>query len=423
MMNIPLAKSELMLFDRPSAQVSINSSKWVDIHPLNSVGENTAPIEFNVNASDDSYLDLNDTSLYVRFHVSPIDPSKPFAVNDVAPVNNILSSLFSDVELSLNNTVVEGGSFMYPYQSYLTNMLNYSRDVKKSNLKSSGFYIDEANKFDLKDNKGHCDRFLLISKGTSVELMGPLNVSFLQQAKYLLPKINMKLKLSRSKSDFILQNYGNKKANIKIDECILYIRQVKVNPIILKSHEDGLKINNAVYPYQKLNVSNFTISKGASTESREIFVNSPTPKLLIISLVSNSAFNGSLKKNPFNFKHFDLNFVGLYVNGESIPFPPIHMDVENDQYIRAYTSMIQNLEHFTRDESNGITPEEFIGGSTMFVFNLTPDLCYNGGQLYNNNNVRLDLKFKKPLDESINVILYSIIDGCVEVTSDRKIIQ
>ena len=186
-----------------------------------------------------------------------------------------------------------------------------------------------------------------------------------------------------------------------------------------------MNLRNAIYPIQKCEVTNFTISRGSTTDTREILINGDTPKLVVIGMVDNFAFNGDYKKNPFNFQHFDLNFISLKKNAEAIPMPPLGLDFKKGYSIMAYMQMIQNLEMYTTDRSNGITQHEYENGSTLFVYNLTPDLSFGGGyaQRYESSNLRLDLKFAEPLPTSINVIIFSILDGVIEITKTRDVVR
>lgn len=54
------------------------------------------------------------------------------------------------------------------------------------------------------------------------------------------------------------------------------------------------------------------------------------PKRVIVGLVSNKAFNGDFKANPFNFQDYMLNFFSLYIDGEQIPSRPLQPDYSND---------------------------------------------------------------------------------------------
>jgi hypothetical protein len=39
------------------------------------------------------------------------------------------------------------------------------------------------------------------------------------------------------------------------------------------------------------------------------------PKRLVIGCIDSDALNGTITKNPFDFKHFKINFVALNVDG------------------------------------------------------------------------------------------------------------
>ena len=54
------------------------------------------------------------------------------------------------------------------------------------------------------------------------------------------------------------------------------------------------------------------------------------PERLIIGYVDSNALNGTITKNPFDFKHYKINFVALNVDG------PLQLDFENAGYIRSY---------------------------------------------------------------------------------------
>ena len=57
-------------------------------------------------------------------------------------------------------------------------------------------------------------------------------------------------------------------------------------------------------------------------------------------IVNNRAFNGDLGSNPFNFKHYNLSEIALYLDGQQqFALKPIQSDYANGLYIRAYESL------------------------------------------------------------------------------------
>jgi hypothetical protein len=54
------------------------------------------------------------------------------------------------------------------------------------------------------------------------------------------------------------------------------------------------------------------------------------PKRLVIACVDSDALNGAIGNNPFDFKHYKINFVALNVDGRQIPTKPLQPDFKNN---------------------------------------------------------------------------------------------
>jgi len=48
----------------------------------------------------------------------------------------------------------------------------------------------------------------------------------------------------------------------------------------------------------------------------EKVVSDQLPTRLVVGLVSNAAFNESRTLNPFNFKHYNLSEIAIYLDGQ-----------------------------------------------------------------------------------------------------------
>ena len=112
------AKSELDLFSVPPTQTSIESGTFVEYHPISSLADG-APIEFEVGSSGDDYIDFANSYLYVRAKITKGDGSNLADTAKVGPVNNFLHSLFSQVDVSLNGTLITNSTNTYPYRAYI----------------------------------------------------------------------------------------------------------------------------------------------------------------------------------------------------------------------------------------------------------------------------------------------------------------
>ena len=61
---------------------------------------------------------------------SPVD-----AAVAVAPINNTLHSLFSQIDGFLNDVKVSSATTTYPYRAYIETQLNYGTDAKNQGFK------------------------------------------------------------------------------------------------------------------------------------------------------------------------------------------------------------------------------------------------------------------------------------------------
>jgi hypothetical protein len=89
----------------PATQTSVESGIYVEYHSVSSIRDG-APIKFDVTASGDDYIDLADSFLYARAKIIRANGDKLDAADTAEPVKNFLHSLFSQVDISLNGTLI-----------------------------------------------------------------------------------------------------------------------------------------------------------------------------------------------------------------------------------------------------------------------------------------------------------------------------
>jgi len=97
-MQCKCSKSELDLFAGLPAQTSIKGNKTVPYKPVASISNN-APIEFVVPGHGDDYIDLPHT-IFIKVKITKTDGfTLTSADKKIAPVNDFLSAIFSEVQL------------------------------------------------------------------------------------------------------------------------------------------------------------------------------------------------------------------------------------------------------------------------------------------------------------------------------------
>ena len=65
------------------------------------------------------------------------------------------------------------------------------------------------------------------------------------------------------------------------------------------------------------------------------------PRRIVVGLISNEAFNGSLVHNPFAFKNYDVNNFVLYIDGDQFPNKPLKPNLSEDQFLRSYMTLFE----------------------------------------------------------------------------------
>ncbi|MEL7309815.1 MAG: hypothetical protein AAGK05_19550, partial [Pseudomonadota bacterium] len=204
------------------------------------------------------------------------------------------------------------GQHMYPYNAYLSTLLQFHPSAKKTHLTAWGWNEDTPGKFDDDvANDGITFRRAETDNGKSWELMGPLFLDLTRQPRYLLPQTDMRLKLLPAKAKFALQSTGaSTDYDYEIEKCVLYVRRIRVNESVHAGHNKGLMKQNAKYILNHMSITSFTITKGNSSYIKDNLFASQIPKLLVVGLLEHDAFNGNMKKSPFNFQFWSSQSFG-----------------------------------------------------------------------------------------------------------------
>ena len=436
------AKSELELFEIPPTQTSVEESRFEYFYPLTSL-DRSGPIEFKITASESEYIDTSKTYIYFKARILDENSQKlvdktsddDATVPDksvVYPISYFISSAFKQVEVHLNSQPVGSADSLYPYRAYMETVLSYGTDVKKHQLSTGLFYQDsyemsETNKANITAgttrNKGAKARWDKTKFSRSFEVMGTIHSEIFQQNKLIPSKVGIYLKFHRADPSFALMAADrNQKYKIQIEKATLIANIKKIASHVRTAHETRLLQTNARFPVRRVEMRYFTRGPGMSDLSEPNVVNGVLPKRIGFGLVSTDAFNGDLKKNPFDFQHFNASRVCLKQNGISVPFDALTLDYGNNEYVLQYFLLMHSTGQWNKDRSNGIHPFRDRDGYTMYAYNLTADQSH--GSVFNlvrEGNLSIEIKLKEPSTESITIVCYLEYDSIIEIDSDRNI--
>ena len=231
----------LCLFDEADVQMDIIRSIRVDYYPETNITPG-APIEFRIPGTPDEYIDLGDIRILMHLKITNKDGTNLIAGAKVGFINQPLSSCFQDVFLKIADTQVEGGQHLYPYNAYLSTLLQFHPSAKRTHLEAWGWSEDTPAKFN--DVTGGNNGFTLRSTGTQGsnvwEIMGPLILDMTRQPRYLLPQTNLHLKFSPAKDAFVLIGHADN-YKYEIVKCELQVPRISVLDAVVNGHNKGLE--------------------------------------------------------------------------------------------------------------------------------------------------------------------------------------
>jgi len=419
-------KSELDLFQPPSIQTNILKNEEVAYKPITSL-ENQSVIEFACYGHADTYLDLSSINLCLKFQITKNDgsPYKETDVDQPGMVNNMLHSLFRQVNISLNGKNINSTDGNYSYRAYIEQLLNYGDDAYKTHLQLPGWTLEPKNLDTLAANDGLKTRSNLTKNSSIVEVYGKLHADMLNQPLFLLNNVDLRIALTLNKPEFYLLGVDTDTSLVKVIEATLYIKHAHINPNILIAHHKMLENTTAKYHYKRNEIKSFTIPSGGNSISLDNIVLGQLPTNLIFMMVDNDAYAGKRSKNPYNFKHNKMTSFALYVNGVQIPNEPIHMNFSNGtMYARAYSTLFTANGILHTPQGNLITKEMFKDGYFMLAFDLTADMSSNEScnSLMNQGSLRIEARFGEAINSTKTCLVYLEYDTTLEIDKNRNII-
>lgn len=426
--------SSLELFTVPPTQVGIESGVWDNVrsHPQ---FHDSNSITFDIPADTKRYISLNQTELWLSVRLQKKTPgtnavdailNDTVAANnaDVTPINNLIHSLFSQIEVSLNGKEVENTNANYAYKAYIGNLLSYDQDAKRTFLESEFFFKDDnltaKSVFGTEPkNSGMVARYNRFKTNQPVQMRARLHCDMFNTNKELLTSVPITIKLTRNKPSFYLTGVSEHHL-IVIDDCFLRVRRITVAKEIMLHHAMELEKKSAQYPIRRTVVKVVTLPYSATSITISNIHSGIMPGRVIMGLVKNTDYDGTLDSNPFYFRNYNVQQLTLKVSSQALPYSSgIKMDFDKDTYLEGYWTLFQDIQ----ERSCDITYKEYKNGFTLYAFDLTPDLC-NGDHVskYKDGTLELDLVFGAAITDSVTAVFYMEFDNVIEITKQRNVL-
>lgn len=406
-------------------------------------------MEFYIPASTEEYLDLHNTKLHATFDIIKSGGGPCVAADEVGPINDIFNGLWDNVELFLNDRLVSHSTNTHGYTSILSHYIHDSEESLHSERSMRLIYKDTAAQldatnaktpnaveaiqgFDLKEdgsgvidtdvgNHGLHRRYLHSRLSQDVTVIGVPRIDFFEQVRYLPSGISVKLRFHRQKNAYMVMSAADNYL-LRLKKVHLMVRKVRVSPGIQLGHADALRTQPAKFPITRKECKVIAVPQGFQTFVKDNIFLGQLPKRVVVGMVDSDAFSGVCTKNPYNFKHNNLNFIQLYTDGEPVLAKPLKPNVSGKDYLECYETLYRGFDKLDGTKSSIIKREDWDKGYSLFAFDLTPD--YDDDDHYpiiKHGNLRLEMNFAEALEGPTNIIIYAEFDNIIEITEDRNI--
>ena len=335
--NPEIHTEEIALFSRPPVNVAEDRISWHEIRPSYMSNAEYSSINFSILGNSSQYLKLSDSELYVRITIQKEDGT-PYKIFDEAnkllpikeretgtPIDFILHSMWSSVDIKMNNNLVSESGTNYMYKALMETLLSYDENTKKIQLANEGFTGDSGDFTQINPdsppyNHGLKIRHKWFKDFVTVEFVGPLMADICNQDRLILPGVDVDIKLWPTRDEFRLITHPvGLRCKLLIDEIYLNVCKVNVSPEVMMGHNAALEIADSIYPFARTDICTFNIAEGNFGMNIEDIWQGEVPTRLVVGFVKSQAYNGDYHLNPFHFEHFDVSDIGFFVNGEATP--------------------------------------------------------------------------------------------------------
>ncbi len=210
-MDVDCSVSSLDLFDTQLIQRDVIDGYYKEVQPVNSLqGGNV--VEFRIPGEGKAFTDLRHCYLKMHIGVKKANGRNlDAAAEKVSLINYIGSTLFSEIDISLNGTHISS-STNHALRSIIDVMMNYWREAKEGQLQAALFYKDTAGQMDTSEtepadpatpvNQGLKSRWEWVKSNNSIELIARIHSDIFLQPKMLVNGVEMQLTFHKNKDSF-----------------------------------------------------------------------------------------------------------------------------------------------------------------------------------------------------------------------------
>lgn len=417
-------RSELDIFQKQGTDMSVVSSHSTDYFPSSPLTDSLAPITFNVMGTNEHYIDLSKTRLYMRMKVTKADGTALGATDFTVPANNICHSAFNQCTVWLNDQQITPTSMFYAYRAYLERLLCTSKEFNKTQAALAGYYkeTDPANKDQTKEDSFK-KRFDISALSAVFEVLGRIHADIFCSGTFLPPGVDMRIALTRAPDAFALVAAGTTTAfKLNILEAKLQVTRCKIQPAVALSHIKMWESGQVANMYlNRVDVRSYGLATGTLSNVNENLIVGELPSRMVIALVATQSMIGSMATNPFIFAGNSLSNISVSINSDVNETRDLEVNftAATKRTKEAVHNLYRSLGIDNQDCAIDLSEEDFVNGRALYVYDLAP--AGEAIPAARHGSVKIELKFSTATTAPVTVLVYTETPSVLHIDKNKKV--
>ena len=411
---------------QPITQNIIESTNFLEVSCFTSLPKSDyTPLEFRIEKTN-SLIDISNIFMYVREQILGADGSVLPTTENVGPCNLLSLAQFSNIELIINDVKISLNQDMFPWVAYTLTLLHYSKSGKIEILEPSGWVKDTATFADTYKwigvttnllNTGLRIRGITMQESRAKEYYFRVFTDTMLAVSKLIPnQTEIILRFHRFPTNKCLIGNPDSRYKLNILDAKLYVPCIKmIDPIFVDRY-----LSRANIEYHTLRYDTRTRALLSGTQNLDWIPYSyeNLPRRIYIFQILQSAYNGKIENNIFNYQPFKMSKLEVAINDRIFPTTQ-GLSFGGENMFRAYANLQRELNFHTPDID--ITATEFKTNYFIVPIDLTPDHSASCPYIspIDPGTLRIKLTYEIPLEKSIVVFCIGEFNSSFTIGMDR----
>ena len=438
---------KLQMFSLPKSDLSISARREVRINPQ-TTGLN--PISFQIEPSRD-FINLDATFFEVELAIKKNDGNNLAAADRVVLANNLAHTLFRQISVRLNGTLLSPQTDTYHLLAMIETMLHNDRQDGEDILVPQGWYnclnVPDAGEADVLTanqlDPTHADhtalpedmKQIVLSRvkflgGNRILMRFTPTLEIFRLGRLLKPNVQIQIEMYLNSPNLWTARQHGAVALRLTEQDInvrLFIEQTRVEASVYTSLMRELNSGKrCIYPTVRGAIRTYA----QPATNRHFECDNPfhgqVPNRIVVALMKQTAFNGSADTNPFTFGKFNLSTIKLLISGEEYPYETLELNHDNDHKdLRGYHRFLAATGCLTRGHGNMVKPGDWGDDkrANLFVFDTTANGSLDSPILNPKQagEPRLVLDFGANPGAALTIVVYGEFENVLEITGQGTV--